>query len=89
MSLRRVSSRISGGIETLEDFAKHIDNVVNNANGSNVRGLLGGRTAYCDDATGTVVIRNTSALDMGIAFRPTLGRQRSLPSREPTQDLHG
>jgi hypothetical protein len=62
------------GIKTPENFAKHIDNVITNARGTNVRELSGGRTAYWDDVTGTVVIRNPSAPDMGTAFRPTLGK---------------
>ncbi len=62
------------GIETRNDFANHIDNVVSNAKGMNVRQLSGGRTAYWDDITGTVVIKNPSAQDMGTAFRPTNGR---------------
>jgi len=62
------------GITTREGFAKHIDDVVGRAKGADVRQLSGGRSAYWDEASGTVVIRNPSASDMGTAFRPTAGR---------------
>lgn len=62
------------GITTREGFAKHIDDVVVRAKGADVRQLSGGRTAYWDQASGTTVIRNPSAPDMGTAFRPTAGR---------------
>jgi len=62
------------GIETAEDFAKHIDYVVSGASGENVRPLSGGRTAYWDDTTRTVVIHNPNTADAGTAFRPTAGR---------------
>jgi RHS repeat-associated protein len=61
------------GIRTREQFANHIENVINNPTAT--RQLSGGRTAYWDDATGTVVIRNPRATDGGTAFRPTLGRK--------------
>ncbi|QQR88711.1 MAG: VCBS repeat-containing protein [Myxococcales bacterium] len=63
------------GIKSPEAFAKHINKVVAGAKGANVRQLAGGRTAYWDDLTGTVVIQNPKAVDMGTAFRPTLGKQ--------------
>jgi filamentous hemagglutinin len=63
------------GIRTPEDFAKHIDKVVSLARGSNVRALAGGRKAYWDEVTGTVVIHNPSVPDMGTAFRPKTGRK--------------
>jgi hypothetical protein len=63
------------GIKTREDFARHIDNVVAKATGSNVRSLGRGRTAYWDDATGTVVIHNPKAPDLGTAFRPVAGKR--------------
>lgn len=61
-------------ITTREGFAKHIDDVVAHAKGADVRHLSSGRAAYWDQASGTVVIRNASAADMGTAFRPTAGR---------------
>lgn len=60
------------GITTREQFASHIESVVNNP--TSFRELSGGRTAYWDDASGTVVIRNPSAADGGTAFRPVNGK---------------
>jgi len=60
------------GITTREEFSNHIEEVVNNP--TSFRELSGGRTAYWDDASGTVVIRNPKAADGGTAFRPTSGR---------------
>lgn len=65
----------SFGINTREEFARFIDRIVAEAKGTNVRPLSGGRTAYWDEATDTVVIRNPSAADGGTAFRPTLGKR--------------
>jgi filamentous hemagglutinin len=62
------------GINSRDEFAEHIDGVVSNATGADVRTLSGGRTAFWDDASGTVVIRNPNAPDLGTAFRPTTGR---------------
>jgi filamentous hemagglutinin len=60
------------GIATREQFANHIENIINQP--SSARLLSGGRTAYWDDATGTVVIVNPKATDGGTAFRPINGR---------------
>jgi filamentous hemagglutinin len=60
------------GIKSRGQFAGHIENVMNNP--SAFRELRNGRSAFWDDATGTVVIRNPSAVDGGTAFRPTNGR---------------
>jgi filamentous hemagglutinin len=60
------------GIRTREQFANHIENVVNNPTAS--RQLSGGRSAYWQDSTGTVVIRDPRAADGGTAFQPTNGR---------------
>ncbi|WP_188637337.1 DUF637 domain-containing protein, partial [Halopseudomonas pertucinogena] len=60
------------GITTRDQFASHIESVVNNP--SSFRQLGGGRTAYWDDVSGTVVIRNPKAVDGGTAFRPTNGK---------------
>ncbi|MBX8501539.1 hemagglutinin repeat-containing protein, partial [Pseudomonas lijiangensis] len=56
------------GITTREQFALHIESIVNNP--SLFRELSGGRTAYWDSASGTVVIKNPKAIDGGTAFRP-------------------
>jgi filamentous hemagglutinin len=60
------------GIRTREQFANHIENVINNPTAS--RQLSGGRTAYWQEPTGTVVIRNPRAVDGGTAFQPVNGR---------------
>jgi filamentous hemagglutinin len=62
------------GIRTVKQFQAFVDNIMNSASGANVRSLSGGRTAYWDDATGTVVIHNPRAADAGTAFRPRNGR---------------
>jgi filamentous hemagglutinin len=60
------------GIRTREQFANHIENVINNPTAS--RQLSNGRTAYWQEPTGTVVIRNPRAVDGGTAFQPVNGR---------------
>ncbi|MDT4291665.1 RHS repeat-associated core domain-containing protein [Methylomonas sp. MO1] len=60
------------GIRTREQFSNHIENVINNPTA--VKQLSGGRSAYWDDATSTVVIRNPRAADGGTAFQPAKGR---------------
>jgi hypothetical protein len=62
------------GINSRDEFANHIDNVVSNAADSDVRSLTGGRSAYWDDSSGTVVIRDPASPDLGTAFRPVSGR---------------
>jgi hypothetical protein len=56
-------------------LARHIDDVVRRAEGANVRELKRGRSAYWDEGTGTVVIRDPNHSDMGTAFRPPQGRE--------------
>jgi filamentous hemagglutinin len=60
------------GISTQEQFANLIENVINNPTAT--RSLSGGRTAYWQESTGTVVIRNPRAVDSGTAFQPVNGR---------------
>lgn len=60
------------GISTQEEFAGHIEAVMNNPSAS--RNLSNGRSAYWDDASGTVVIRDPRSPDGGTAFKPTRGR---------------
>ncbi|MDK9357373.1 mAFB alternative [Lelliottia wanjuensis] len=60
------------GISTKEQFAAHIEKVVKNPTSS--KNFSGGRTAYWDEPSGTVVIRNPKSADGGTAFRPTNGR---------------
>ncbi len=60
------------GIRTRAQFAQHIENVVKNP--TSTKELSKGRSAYWDQSTGTVVIRNPKASDGGTAFRPVNGR---------------
>ncbi|CFQ74471.1 Uncharacterised protein [Yersinia similis] len=60
------------GIRTRAQFAQHVENVVKNP--TSTKELSGGRSAYWDQSTGTVVIRNPKAPDGGTAFRPVNGR---------------
>ena len=58
------------GIRTREQFSNHIENVINNPTA--VKQLSGGRSAYWDDATSTVVIRNPRAADGGTKVDPEI-----------------
>ena len=60
------------GIRTRAQFAQHIEKVVKNP--TSTKELSSGRSAYWDQSTGTVVIRNPKASDGGTAFRPVNGR---------------
>ncbi|MBP2198991.1 VENN motif pre-toxin domain-containing protein [Pantoea cypripedii] len=60
------------GITTREQFAQHIEDVVRNP--TSVKELSGGRSAFWDQSTKTVVIRNLKPGDGGTAFRPVDGR---------------
>lgn len=60
------------GISTRKQFAEEVERVVSNP--TEVRELSGGRTAYWDDQTKTVVIRNSSAKDGGTVFKPRNGK---------------
>jgi hypothetical protein len=63
------------GIRTTKQLGQLADDIMANATGANVRKLSGGRTAYWDDATGSVVIHNPRASDQGTIFRPATGRE--------------
>jgi filamentous hemagglutinin len=62
------------GIRTVKQFQRFVGEVIEGASGANVRNLSRGRTAYWDDATGTVVIHDPRSPDLGTAFRPKDGR---------------
>jgi RHS repeat-associated protein len=62
------------GIRTVKQFQRFVGEVIEGASGANVRSLSRGRTAYWDDATGTVVIHDPRSPDLGTAFRPKDGR---------------
>jgi len=59
-------------ITTQEQFANQIENILNNP--SATKQLSNGRSAYWDDTSGMVVIRNPKAVDGGTAFKPTNGK---------------
>ena len=63
------------GIESADELSRFVDEVVSWAKGKDVRELSGGRTAYWDDATGTVVIHDPKAVDQGTVLVPELGRE--------------
>jgi hypothetical protein len=60
------------GFSTRAEMAAHIDHVIAR---SSVRRLSGGRVAYWDDSSGTVVICDPHSADGGTAFKPGRGRR--------------
>ena len=60
------------GFKTPAELAAHIRRVM--ANPTATRHLQRGRTAYWDEATQSVVIRDPSHVDLGTVFRPRSGR---------------
>jgi len=68
------------GIRTREQFAGHVENVVNSPSG--VRYYKDGRVIYLQESTGTVVIRNPSSGE-STAFQPKdwAGCVSALPQR--------
>ena len=61
------------GISTRAQFAAEIDRILRAPTAT--RALRGGREAFWDTFTGTVVIYNPNDPDLGTAFKPTNGRQ--------------
>jgi hypothetical protein len=59
-------------IHSPEDFANHIDKVMNNP--THKKSKKDGRTVYWDDPSGTIVFRNPKDPDGGTAFRPRDGK---------------
>ena len=57
---------------TRAEFSDRIESVIRNP--SEVKTLSGGRTAFWDAGSGTVVIRNPTAADGGAAFVPRDGK---------------
>jgi filamentous hemagglutinin len=60
------------GIETRSQFSAQIERIIRNP--SDVKVLSNGRTAYWEDSSGTVVIRDPNSLEGGTAFKPTTGK---------------
>ncbi|MCH4091118.1 two-partner secretion domain-containing protein [Acetobacter sp.] len=65
-------NEFGGAITTKQQFADQIENILNNP--SATKQLSNGRTAYWDNSSGMVVIRNPKAADGGTAFKPTNGK---------------
>ena len=61
------------GIRTRQQFADLIEGIMSRPTA--MRWLQNGRTAFWDDATGTVVIRDPRRWDGGTCFRPAAGRK--------------
>ena len=59
------------GINTRRQFALFLKHIIEHP--SEERDLSNGRIAYWDDATGTVIIYNPHASDLGTAFQPDNG----------------
>ena len=59
------------GFKTQAQMATHIESVMTNP--TMMRSLSNGRSAFWDNATGSVVIRNPRAVDGGTAFIPKNG----------------
>jgi RHS repeat-associated protein len=55
------------------EFAQHIDQIMSKPSAS--KDLAGGRKAFWDDNTKTVVIRDPNSPDLGTAFRPKNGKE--------------
>jgi len=60
-------------ITTADQFARRIEGVVSNPSAS--KGLSRGRSAYYDEPSNTLVIRDPRSRDGGTALRPTGGRR--------------
>ena len=56
-------------IQTRGQFADHIEDVIHDP--AAIKSLSGGRTSYFDNVSGTIVIHNPGAVDLGTAFIPT------------------
>lgn len=63
------------GFSSKSQLADHINRVISRAGGSNVRSLKGGRKAYWDEGSGTVVIVDPNTADGGTSFKPGRGRK--------------
>jgi hypothetical protein len=83
LSLTDDAARIAGGHAwskhqqdfaglTKDDVAKLIDRIMNHPSDSKL--LTAGRSAFWDDVSRTVVIRDPNSPDMGTAFKPARGR---------------
>jgi filamentous hemagglutinin len=59
------------GFTSPAQMATHVESVMTNP--SAMRSLGGGRSAFWDNASQSVVIRNPSAIDGGTVFKPTTG----------------
>ncbi|WP_148259022.1 mAFB alternative [Simkania negevensis] len=67
-----------GWIRTRSHLAQHIESILNKP--SAIKALKNNRIAYWHYETGTIVIRNPSALDGGTVFQPRRGYEYFLNS---------
>lgn len=65
-------NEFGSSITTQQQFANQIENIFNNPSAE--KQLSNGRSAYWDDTSGMVVIRNPKAADGGTEFKPTNGK---------------
>lgn len=65
-------NEFDGSITTQQQFSDQIESILNNP--SDAKKLSNGRSAYWDEASGVVVIRNPNTADGGTAFRPVDGK---------------
>jgi filamentous hemagglutinin len=67
---KHVLQKMEFGSFTKEQFRSHIENCLNNY--SSMRYLERNRTAYWHASSNTVIIRDSSRIDGGTAFKPDL-----------------
>jgi hypothetical protein len=59
-------------VQSRAEFADLIQNAMENC--TDAKNLSGGRRAYWQDSSGTVVIKDPASVDGGTVFKPTAGR---------------
>lgn len=63
----------SPGISNHKQFAAHIERIMQKPTA--IKKLSKDRTAYWDERSGTVVIKDMRSKDLGTAFKPDNGRE--------------
>lgn len=62
------------GFSSREQMASHVDRVISFSGSADTRQLRGGRVAYWDNASRSVVIVDPNTVDGGTTFKPSRGR---------------